>query len=65
MAASTLGSALGSAWLVSDDGKTEVKKPRRLVKHKKKTWRVTEIGDVDRFLESQRFDERLGYVENT
>nr|CAG4647956.1 EOG090X07H9 [Moina brachiata]SVE93052.1 EOG090X07H9 [Moina brachiata] len=44
--------------MISDDGKTEVKKPRRLVKHKKKTWRVTDIGDVDRFLESQRSDER-------
>nr|SVE74226.1 EOG090X07H9 [Daphnia barbata] len=37
------------------------KKPKRIVKHKKKAWRITSsVQDVERFLESKRLDERLG-----
>ena len=54
----TLGS---NAWLVTNDGKTKVtRKPKRIVKHKKKAWRVTNVEDVERYLESKRLDERLG-----
>nr|SVE75168.1 EOG090X07H9 [Daphnia dolichocephala] len=38
-----------------------MKKPKRIVKHKKKAWRISSnVEDVERFLESKRFDERLG-----
>nr|SVE83699.1 EOG090X07H9 [Daphnia pulex] len=56
MAASTLG----AAWLVNESDNLEKKKPKRIVKHKKKAWRVTAIEDVERYLESKRLDERLG-----
>jgi hypothetical protein len=59
MAASTLG----AAWLVNESDNLEKKKPKRIVKHKKKAWRVTAIEDVERYLESKRLDERLGYVK--
>nr|CAG4648689.1 EOG090X07H9 [Polyphemus pediculus] len=36
------------------------KKPKRIVKHKKKAWRAAPVDDVERYLESQRLDERLG-----
>ena len=56
-----MATTLGGAWLVSNDGKTKVtRKPKRIVKHKKKAWRVTNVEDVERFLESKRLDERLG-----
>ena len=55
MAASTLG----NAWLGDDESKLPSKK-KRIVKHKKKAWRTTDVGDVERFLESERLDERLG-----
>lgn len=59
MAASTLG----SAWLVNENDLSAKKKPKRIVKHKKKAWRITSnVEDVERFLESKRLDERLGYV---
>lgn len=54
-------STLGSAWLVNDNPISIKKKPKRIVKHKKKAWRITSnVEDVERFLESQRLDERLG-----
>nr|CAG4646308.1 EOG090X07H9 [Macrothrix elegans] len=53
-------STLGSAWLVTEDGNYLNKKRKRIVKHKKKAWRVTPIEDVERYLERQRLDERLG-----
>nr|CAG4641749.1 EOG090X07H9 [Eurycercus lamellatus] len=56
-----MSATLGSAWLVTEDGKTKNKKTKRIVKHKKKAWRVTSnVDDVERFLESKRLDERLG-----
>ena len=57
MAASTLG----NAWLVTADSDPVPKKKKRIVKHKKKAWRVTsDVADVERFLESERLEERLG-----
>nr|SVE86167.1 EOG090X07H9 [Daphnia similis]SVE86795.1 EOG090X07H9 [Daphnia similis]SVE87421.1 EOG090X07H9 [Daphnia similis]SVE88048.1 EOG090X07H9 [Daphnia similis] len=54
-------STLGAAWLVDESDKLNNKKQKRIVKHKKKAWRVTSnIEDVERFLESKRLDERLG-----
>lgn len=56
-----MAATLGSAWLITEDGKTKAsRKPKRIVKHKKKAWRVTNVEDVERFLESKRLDERLG-----
>lgn len=56
-------STLGSAWLVNENDKSTKKKSKRIVKHKKKAWRITSnVEDVERFLESKRLDERLGYV---
>nr|SVE76428.1 EOG090X07H9 [Daphnia longispina] len=49
-----------TAWLVNESDKLGKKKPKRIVKHKKKAWRVTSIEDVERYLESKRLDERLG-----
>ena len=55
-------STLGAAWLVTADGNLAKKKAKRIVKHKKKAWRITSnVEDVERFLESKRLDERLGY----
>lgn len=59
MAATTLGGKT-AAWLVNDSDKVVKLKPKRIVKHKKKAWRVTSIEDVERYLESKRLDERLG-----
>jgi hypothetical protein len=59
MAATTLGGKT-SAWLVNESDKLGKKKPKRIVKHKKKAWRVTSIEDVERYLVSKRLDERLG-----
>jgi len=48
-------------WLVTNDGKVSNKKPKRIVKHKKKAWRVTSnISDVEQFLETKRREERTG-----
>jgi hypothetical protein len=62
MADTTLGGKT-AAWLVNDSDKLVKKKPKRIVKHKKKAWRVTPIADVERYLESKRLDERLGYCQ--
>lgn len=54
-------SALGDAWLPTEDGKLAKKKGKRIVKHKKKAWRITSnVEDVERYLETKRLDERLG-----
>lgn len=59
-------STLGAAWLVTADGNSTKKKAKRIVKHKKKAWRITSnVEDVERFLESKRLDERLGYLPMT
>ncbi|XP_065564054.1 ribosome biogenesis protein NOP53-like [Artemia franciscana] len=51
--------------MVNDPGKmmkkTGISKPKkRIVKHSKKAWRVTDIKDVEYYLEDQRLVERLG-----
>lgn len=52
---------MGNAWLVTADSDPVPKKKKRIVKHKKKAWRVTsDVADVERFLESERLEERLG-----
>lgn len=35
-------------------------KRRKLAKNKKRTWRATDIQDVESFLDSARTDERIG-----
>lgn len=37
-------------------------KKRKLAKNKKKTWRSTDINDVEKFLENNLQEERIGYV---
>lgn len=39
-------------------------KKHRLAKNKKKTWRTTDIKDVESFLENTRLEERIGSVAN-
>ena len=52
---------MGNAWLVTADSDPVPKKKKRIVKHKIKAWRVTsDVADVERFLESERLEERLG-----
>nr|CAG4637063.1 EOG090X07H9 [Ceriodaphnia reticulata]SVE72979.1 EOG090X07H9 [Ceriodaphnia reticulata] len=47
--------------MMTADGNSTKKKVKRIVKHKKKAWRITSnVEDVERFLESKRLDERLG-----
>ena len=56
-------STLGAAWLVDENNQIVKKKSKRIAKHKKKAWRITSnVEDVERFLESKRLDERLGYA---
>lgn len=51
------------SWLGTNDGKVLAKKTKRIVKHKKKAWRVTSnIQDVEQFLETKRREERTGVV---
>lgn len=40
----------------------KIDKKRKLSKNKKRTWRATDIQDVENFLETSRLDERIGYV---
>jgi len=50
-------------WLATNDGKVSAKKPKRIVKHKKKAWRVTSnVDDVEKYLEVKRREERTGIV---
>ena len=57
--------------MVNNPGKMMVKKTglskpkKRIVKHSKKAWRVTDIKDVEYYLEDQRLVERLGYSKLT
>lgn len=39
---------------------TSTEKKRKMAKNKKKTWRSTDIQDVESFLETKRQDERIG-----
>ena len=57
-------STLGTACKAKENSSSLKKKGKRIVKHKKRAWRVTsDVSDVERFLESKRLDERLGYVK--
>lgn len=42
---------------------TTTEKKRKLAKNKKRTWRSTDINDVETFLESSRLEERIGQVK--
>ncbi len=39
-----------------------ITKRKRLSKNKKKSWRKTDVRDVEEFLEEERLEERTGYV---
>lgn len=39
---------------------TKTEKKRNQAKNKKKTWRSTDIQDVESFLDATRTDERIG-----
>ena len=39
------------------------KKARKLAKNKKRTWRATDIQDVESFLDTTRQEERIGSVK--
>lgn len=39
---------------------TTTEKKSKLAKNKKRTWRATDIQDVEQFLETTREDERIG-----
>lgn len=45
------------------DKMTTAEKKRKMAKNKKRTWRSTDIQDVESFLETTRQEERIGPVD--